>query len=471
ATICDGGVYNWHGNNYSVAGVYYDNLTTVAGCDSIYELTLTVNLTYIFNETISVCNGTIYNWHGNNYSVTGIYYDSLTTIAGCDSIYQLTLNVALVYSYNESATIYDGEIYNWHSNNYTSAGIYFDSLTTIAGCDSIYQLTLTVNPAVLSVTIIIDSVDCYGDCTGKATVTVTGGIPPYAYLWSDTMQTASIADSLCAGVYFVTISDSISTIVIDTITITEPPMLSDSLTALTPTCESNNNGSADLSVTGGTPPFGYLWSNLATGQDLSNVSAGNYSVTVSDALGCTVVDSVHIENYIPLEIDTTIINASCIGKADGKIILSVSQGYGSYSLHWSNEATTDSISSLLAGDYTVTITSSNGCTVTETITVGEPNLECLFIPNVFTPNGNGQNDTWKFKNVELLGEITLEIEVYNRWNDKIFTYTGSAKDYAKPINQWDGKYKGADVPYGAYVYIIKINDGSDPLCGIVTIIR
>ncbi|MBI4647920.1 MAG: SprB repeat-containing protein, partial [Bacteroidia bacterium] len=134
AVICVGESYFWHGNNYTLTGTYYDSLLTVTGCDSIFELALNVNPTYSFTESQTICQGATFTWHTNNYSVAGVYYDNLTTIAGCDSIFELTLNVAPVYSYNESATICDGGVYNWHGNNYSVAGVYYDNLTTVAGC-------------------------------------------------------------------------------------------------------------------------------------------------------------------------------------------------------------------------------------------------------------------------------------------------------------------------------------------------
>ncbi len=145
--ICEGETYSWHGTDYTTAGVYYDNLTTIYGCDSIYQLTLLVNPIYSFKENCNICDGETYTWRGDDYSSTGIYYDSLTTMNGCDSINQLTLQVNPVYTYTENHSICNGEIYTWHGTDYTSAGVYYDNLTTINGCDSIYQLTLQVNPA------------------------------------------------------------------------------------------------------------------------------------------------------------------------------------------------------------------------------------------------------------------------------------------------------------------------------------
>ena len=118
ATICSGNTYLWHSNNYTTAGLYYDSLLTTAGCDSIFELTLNVNPTYLTQDVADICNGGTYIWHSNNYTSAGIYYDSLLTMSGCDSIFELTLNVTPGYFFAESNSICNGNTYSWHSNNY-----------------------------------------------------------------------------------------------------------------------------------------------------------------------------------------------------------------------------------------------------------------------------------------------------------------------------------------------------------------
>lgn len=145
-TTCDNQPYMWHGQLLSSAGVYYDSLTTTNGCDSVFELTLNVNFTYFIPESHSMCENESYSWHGNVYSSPGVYYDSLKTVAGCDSIYELSLNTNPTYTIYETKSICDNESYSWHGNTYTSPGIYYDSLQSVNGCDSIYELTLIVNP-------------------------------------------------------------------------------------------------------------------------------------------------------------------------------------------------------------------------------------------------------------------------------------------------------------------------------------
>ena len=146
-TICsDETPYSWHGQSLTATGVYYDSLHTADGCDSIYMLALTVNPSYSFAETMTICSDEApYNWRGQSLTATGVYYDSLQTAAGCDSVYALTLTVNQAYHFNETESVCSFNLpYVWRNHEYTESGVYYDSLQTAAGCDSIYTLNLSV---------------------------------------------------------------------------------------------------------------------------------------------------------------------------------------------------------------------------------------------------------------------------------------------------------------------------------------
>ena len=144
--ICNGDTLTWRGSEYDSAGTYYDSLLTINGCDSLYQLNLTVHPTYVFQDTTEICEGQTYTWRGEDYTTTGTYYDSLTTVNGCDSVYIIELTVNPTYLYTDSTEICEGTMYAWRQNDYSEAGIFYDSLITINGCDSVYKLVLTVHP-------------------------------------------------------------------------------------------------------------------------------------------------------------------------------------------------------------------------------------------------------------------------------------------------------------------------------------
>ena len=148
ATICQSEApYSWRGRELSVSGIYSDSLQTVNGCDSVFSLTLTVNPEYTFSSTQVICDNESFIWRGRTLNQTGVYYDSLSTTTGCDSVYVLNLQVNPSHLVNETATICSYETYSWHGRTLTQSGTYYDSLQTVNGCDSVFVLALTVNPS------------------------------------------------------------------------------------------------------------------------------------------------------------------------------------------------------------------------------------------------------------------------------------------------------------------------------------
>jgi len=145
AAICSSETYRWRDQDYDETGTYNSsNFTTTTGCDSLYTLVLTVNPVFVNIDSVTICSNEHYQWRNHDYTQSGIYYDTLYTIHGCDSIFVLKLRVNPTYFFEEEAYSCDGIAYNWHGKILTVSGIYFDTLQTVLGCDSIYQLTLTV---------------------------------------------------------------------------------------------------------------------------------------------------------------------------------------------------------------------------------------------------------------------------------------------------------------------------------------
>lgn len=144
--ICQGTMYMWRNKICSIPGVYYDTLQTQQGCDTIFQLTLSVNPKFLFNHFDTICQGENFTWRSHSYSQAGVYYDSLLTLKGCDSVYVLHLTVGSKYFFEQTAHICQGASYSWRGHTYSTQGIFYDSLITYTGCDSIYKLNLFTNP-------------------------------------------------------------------------------------------------------------------------------------------------------------------------------------------------------------------------------------------------------------------------------------------------------------------------------------
>ncbi|NVJ45745.1 MAG: SprB repeat-containing protein, partial [Cytophagia bacterium] len=266
--------------------------------------------------------------------------------------------------------------YSW-SNGSTSQdlsglgpGTYSVTVTDASACTATTMISIT-EPAVLAASAVATNVDCNGNASGSIDLSITGGTGPFTYSWSSGATTEDL-NGLTPGTYSVTVTDANGCIVSTSATITEPIPLTVSTTSVNILCNGFATGSIDLTVAGGTTAYSYLWSNGATTQDLNNLVAGTYSVTVTDANLCTATTSVTITQPPAITLTTSQVDITCKGDTDGSIDLSVSGGTGAYSYSWSSGETTQDLSGLAAGSYTVTVTDANGCTANSTITITEP---------------------------------------------------------------------------------------------------
>lgn len=171
------------------------------------------------------------------------------------------------------------------------AGVYTCLISDTYGCSTTATITITEPPAIVSVTSFTNAL-CFGDVNGSIDLTVTGGTPTYSFDWNSGAYTTEDISGLAAGNYNVTITDANGCMQTDVVTITQPTLLTSSvLTSNDPSVCAGSDGSVNITVSGGTSPYTYLWSNGATTQDISSVAAGTYSCTITDNNGCTAVVS------------------------------------------------------------------------------------------------------------------------------------------------------------------------------------
>ena len=302
--------------------------------------------------------------------------------------------------------------------------------------------TLTVN---------ISGLSCYGDTNAIISVSLANGLAPFTYNWQhDNNLHDSIATGLGAGSYSVTVSDSYGCESDTTIEITQPGQLVVRDSIINVNCYGGNDGEIYVNVYGGTQPYVYDWSNGASSGDLLNVEAGTYYLTVTDNNSCTATLEASVTQPDSIYVDVEITYSG--NRAD--INVNVSGGVQPYTYLWSNGMTTPQVEGLTPGEYYVTITDNNGCekVVPITIEVKEP----LLIPTVLTPNGDGANDTWRIQGIDSYDDVS--IEVFNRWGDTVFKFEGSGEDYNNVEKQWDGTWNGKQLPFGSYLYVVKLGD-------------
>ena len=388
------------------AGTYVITVTDGNGCTSIDNITLTQPtnpLTATVGSIINVaCRG----------SATGAIE---LTVSGGTAPYQ----------YNWPAPVPDVE-----DPNGVPAGTYVVTVTDSKGCTATASATVTQPATVLAATTMVNSnALCTGGNTGSATVTASGGTSPYAYLWSNG-QTVATATNLSAGSYTVTVTDAVGCTKIATATITNPSGLLVVIGSSTNvSCSGGNNGRATAAATGGTSPYSFSWSNGQTGSMATNLTAGNYTVTVTDASGCTAQTSVTITQPTQLILNVAYVaNVTCNGASNGYANVIATGGTPAYTYMWPGGFTGHIRSNLAPNTYIVTVTDVNTCSATTTVTITQPLVLSASVTSTTPVSCFGGNNG------------AIDLTVVGGTSPFSFNWSGTAPDIEDPVNLAAGVY-------------------------------
>jgi gliding motility-associated-like protein len=418
-------------------GTYYITVTdNVAGCVSIAGFNVQSGNAVVVTSSVTqpacgLINGAIdlttsggtgpYTYLWSSGATTedisgigpGVYSVTITDINGCP--FDTTFTLSNQGAPTVSATVIDpscpsgndGSIsltlsggtgpftYSWSNGGTTAtinglwAATYTVTITDQAtGCTTNESYTLT-SPSGFSGFVDLTHVSCGGANDGAIDLTISGGTPPYNYLWTPGNLTTEDLSNLGPGTYNLTFSDDNGCSFNGSFTITAPPTLNITETQVDVSCNGADDGSIDISVSGGTPGFTYLWQpNGETTQDLSGLAPGTYEVVVSDAAGCS--DSLEVDIIEPavLVLNPNSTDASCPGICDGTATVSPAGGTPPYTYAWTpNVSSGPSASSLCAGSYDLTVTDANGCQEVVSFTIDEPQLDVALTTTNVSCNG------------------------------------------------------------------------------------
>ena len=416
-------------HSYTASGTYTINLIAVNsnGCNDTIAMPITVltlqtissftaNPTGCLPLTVNFTNtstgATNYSWNfGNGQTSTAANPSTTYTATG-------TYTVTLISSTSNSFC---------SSSDTTSFVITVGSGPTVATIST--QTSCTLN-------------------TGTATANPSGGNSPYTFIWNNG-QTSQTATGLSAGNYSVVVTDAGGCSATQTVSVTQLNGIT-ATTSSTPNLCGNNTGTAAAAVIGGNSPYSYIWNNGQTTASLSNLSSGNYSVTITDANGCTTIQTVSI----------SAVNASQVSAgSDITIVLGNNtqlnaSGGNTYSWSPSTGLSCTNCQSPVASPnstttYTVISTDANGCTDVATVTVYveipcNMNLLNAVLPTAFSPNDDGENDQLCAQNNTCIESFTIQI--YSRWGEKVFESVSLSEC-------WDGNFRGEKMNTAVFAYI------------------
>lgn len=414
------------------AQAYTCTVTDLNGCTATTTITVTQPplLTTTFSQVNELCNGGntatatvtpaggtptyIYSWSPapgggqGTATATGLtaqtYACTITDLNGCSITQSITITEPTALSLstattastcgnaNGSATVTitgGTSAYSpvWNSSPSQSgtsmsnvmAGTYIVVVTDANGCVDSATAVITNMGSPTATMSAFTNVTCNGACDGTATLTGAGGTAPYTYNWTPAPgggQGTGSATGMCPGTYTCTITDANGCTANDTVTITEPPLLTASGTQVDVLCFGNNTGSAAVTAVGGTGTYTYAWSPApGGGQGTANatgLTAQAYSCLVTDANGCTYTQNFTITEPPQLTIAIAGFNVTCYNACDGQVVVIPGGGTPNYSFNWSTGCTTPSCNNICAGSYTCIITDANGCLVQASTTVTQP---------------------------------------------------------------------------------------------------
>lgn len=344
------------------------------------------------STAINLSAGTYIVTVSDYYNCTNTIEVTITEPSKLDGMIHHINDVTCYGLCNGSATVIGNNgtppyTYLWSNGQNTQnvsnlcANTYYVTITDSNNCTTTISVTIS-QPPQLSITLSSTSSYCNLGY-GSASVNVSGGSPPYYYLWSNG-QTSQTINNLYPDNYFVTVTDNNGCSIEGNTIVGNIPGGTVSIASFVDvSCYNYCDGSATAVMAGGYPPYTYIWSNGSTTQTINNLCAGLYYVTITDSLGCADIDSIIIKSPEPLYLNILVQDVICFDQCNGILTANVSGGTAPYSYSWSNGATSNQISNLCSGSYTVTITDANNCTIHDTRNISS-------IPPIII-NGDVQN--------------------------------------------------------------------------------
>ena len=493
-------------------GVFIKNFTNQLGCDSTVITTISLFPSNVVNLLSMTCDSTS----------IAVFTQNLKNQFGCDSTVITTVNLSpptkcnitillsensipcgqIYGSFTIEASFGEGPFkYVWagptSGNGIISVlntkeiignlpeGNYSVIITSATGATTEVQATIVKNipPVVLtSITSDFNGADlsCSNNMDGSALVTAVGGVQPYTYYWSNGSASAFIGN-LGEGEYNVTVTDATGCSSTSNIQLVAPLPFQFSFNVSDLKCFNSNNGAILAIPTGGISPYSYSINNGSPQSSSSfyGLSSGKYTLIAMDANGCSASDIIFINSAQAINVDLgdnlfieygDSVNLNAIINVPFDSLASINWLPVTYSE--CEKCLTQTVKPLITSSYLITISDINGCNASDNLTVFVDRTKHIYIPNAFSPDGNGLNDVFLIYAKE--GEVKniKSLMVYSRWGELLwqnFNFQPNLPNFG-----WKGTYRGQELNPGVFVWWaeIEFSDGTSELYkGDVTILK
>ncbi len=313
------------------------------------------------------------------------------------------------------------------------------------------------------------NVGCDGAADGNIVSLPNGGVAPYDFEWSTGKIVNDVLSdtiyNLPPGVYSVTLTDNNGCNADGSITLTVPPPLSISIAQTDVSCAGEADGTALVTGTGGTIPYNYLWSNTDTSQQVTQLIAGNYQVILTDASGCSITDGITIIEPAVITAVIDVTNVSCFKYTDGSATAIPGGGTSPFTFSWSDNdnQTQASANNLPAGNYSVTITDSRNCFITEQAIITEPDSFGIIVSTIDVSCFNGTDGS---ASASVMGDIVNYIFTWNTAPPRIGATTSGlpAGQIVLSVADTSGCIINSTLTIGEPSQIVLSSSATDALC-------
>ena len=336
------------------------------------------------------------------------------------------------------------------------AGSYQAVVTVDNGCS--YNIYLQINPvsALQFVNLFVTPPLCHGDTNAVMQASVMGGTEPYTVELNGS-PTEFPVSGLAPGSYNLSVTDAVGCRLDTLVEIVQPDPLLLAESHTSPPCPEICLGAIGLSIEGGTVPYRYQWNTGANIPSIAELCTGEYTVTVTDRNGCTATLSVVLTDSTTFPTDIAAWCDEDTLYAGEPTHLHATELGAPFQYQWTPSADVENPTApstearpVVTTDYVVIVTDEFGCTRTDTVPVYVRDVICeepyVFVPNAFSPNGDGKNDILYVRG-EVIREVTFK--VYDRWGEKVFETSDLTKG-------WDGTFRGQPCEPGVYDYHLQV---------------